>query len=97
MDSPPKKREIGWPVKGHNSKRSKQDEEEDNAEDAVDTKCTPQEIVGIEIDKNEIKKYLRNPENQSTSQTGIQRRTHCNRQSHALQSRMCRALERDLL
>lgn len=47
MDSPPKKREIGWPVKGHNSKRSKQDEEEDNAEDAVDTKCTPQEIVEI--------------------------------------------------
>ena len=56
-----------------------------------------QEIVGIEIDKNKIKKYLRNPENQSTSETGIQRRTHCNKQSHALQSRMCRALERDLL
>ena len=64
MDSPPKKREIGWPVKGHNSKRSKQDEEEDNAEDAVDTKCTPQEIVnlGIEIDKNEIKKYFERQE-----------------------------------
>ena len=51
MDPLPKKRDIDGPVKGPDSKRLKQDEEEDDSEEAMDTKCTPEEIVGIEIEK----------------------------------------------